>query len=95
MFYGLKFTVLASILQMNAQMHVRDWLICNPCLNIDHKQGFDLLPATPFGFHIKHTYLGKYTVMKVFSRRKTHGVEPSQLGKVRILFAEQMKRVKW
>jgi hypothetical protein len=42
MFYGLKFTVLESILQMNTQMHVRDWLIHNPCLNIDHKQGFDL-----------------------------------------------------
>lgn len=34
MSYGLKFAVLESILP-NTQMHVRDWPICNPCLNID------------------------------------------------------------
>lgn len=35
MSYGLKFTVLESILQMNTEMHVSDWLIYNPCLYID------------------------------------------------------------
>lgn len=58
MSYGLKFTVLESILQMNTQMHVSDWLICSPCLNIDQAR-FWFIAYDSFWLPYKTYLLGK------------------------------------